>query len=105
MEIVREETIHLEEGDAVSLLPQLVSAAPSDSLPCIFHTHVANQMSPEQRDQLLDLIDTLGKERDLCHIHNNIEHHLHLTYYQDGIRHDVPLALTDGHARWVEWLA
>ena len=105
MEIVREEKIHHEEGDAVLLLPQLVSETPADSLPGIFHTHVANQMSLEQRNQLLDLVDTLGKERDLCHIHNNIEHHFHLTYYQDGIRHDVPLAKTDGHARWVEWLA
>jgi len=105
MEIVRKEEIHLEEGDAVSLLPKLVSATPPDSLPCIFHTHVANQMSPEQRHRLLEHVDEIGKQRDLCHIHNNIQPHLHLTYYLDGVRHDVPLAKTDGHARWVEWLA
>jgi len=105
MELVRKEDIHLEEGDGVELLPQLISATPVDSLPCIFHTHVANQMTAKQQKQLLDQVDEIGKQRDLCHIHNNMGPHLHLTYYLDGVRHDVPLAKTDGHARWVEWLA
>ncbi len=105
MEIVRQEKIHLEEGDAVERLPPLIAATPAGSLPCVYHTHVANQMSAGQRGHLIDLVDEIGKQRDLCHIHNGIEHHLHLTYYLNGIRHDLPLAHTDGHARWVEWLA
>lgn len=48
---------------------------------CIFHTHVANQMSPEKRNQLLEIVDTIGKEREVFHIYNNVHDlYLHLDY-------------------------
>ena len=62
-------------------------------------------MTKEQKTKLMKVIESIGRSQDLCHIYNNIEPHLHLTYYLGGIRHDVPLAYTDGHVRWVEWLA
>ena len=77
IEIVRKEKIYHQEGDGVEFLPQLISATPADSLPCVFHTHVANQMTAEQQKQLLDQVDEIGKQRDLCHIHNNMGPHLH----------------------------
>tara|TARA_Y100000385_G_C12682995_1_gene462957 strand:- start:50 stop:451 length:402 start_codon:yes stop_codon:yes gene_type:complete len=77
IEIVRKEKIYHQEGDGVEFLPQLISATPADSLPCVFHTHVANQMTAEQQKQLLDQVDEIGKQRDLCHIHNNMGSHLH----------------------------
>lgn len=48
---------------------------------CIFHTHVANQKSPEKRNQLLEIVDTIGKEREVFHIYNNVHDlYLHLDY-------------------------
>ncbi len=105
IEITRHAKMELREGDAILHLREMSQQAPQDSLLCIYHTWVANQMTREQRERLLDLVDEIGKQRDLCHIHINIEPHLHLTYYRDGVRYDVPLARVDGHARWVEWLA
>ena len=105
IEITRRAKLELREGDAVEELLPMSRATPEDSLLCIYHTWVANQMTDRQRVKLLDVIETIGRSRDLCHIYNNIEPHLHLTYYMDGVRHDTPLAKTDGHARWVEWLA
>ncbi|MFP4070131.1 MAG: DUF2332 family protein [Opitutales bacterium] len=30
---------------------------------------------------------------------------LHLTSFKNGKKQDQPLARTDGHGRWIEWLA
>lgn len=105
IEIVRHQKLELRQGDAVECLSQLAKRVPADALLCLYHTWVANQMTEEQKAKLLDVVETMGRSRDLCHIHNNIEDHFHLTYYQSGTRHDVALAHFDGHARWVEWLA
>lgn len=105
IEITRQSKLELREGDAVEELLSMSGAAPENSLLCVYHTWVANQMTGKQQAKLLDVIERIGRSRDLCHIYNNIEPHLHLTYYLDGTRHDIPLATTDGHARWVEWLA
>ena len=105
IEIVRRIKPQLRQGDAVELLPGLFGAVPNGVLPCIYHTHVANQMTDGQRAKLLQTIEEAGQGRDLCHVHNNIEPHLHLTCFDRGLRHDLPLAHVDGHARWVEWLA
>ncbi len=102
--IQRETPVQLVAGDAVALLPSLVAEIPRESVVGIFHTHVANQLGAEGRAALLDIVAELGRERDLVHLHNNIEPHLHATIFRDGERHDLPLAHTDGHARWVEWL-
>jgi hypothetical protein len=105
MEITRRETLRLMQGNAEELLPELIAIAPTASLPCIYHTHVANQMAPGQKERLLRAVNDAGCKRDLCHVHNDIERHLHLTIFQAGRRHDMPLAKVDGHARWVEWMA
>lgn len=105
IEITRHADLELRQGDAVEHLLQMSQEAPKGALVCIYHTWLANQMTEEQKAKLLNTIESIGRSQDLCHIYNNIEPHLHLTYYQDGVRHDVPLAITDGHVRWVEWLA
>ncbi len=97
--------VNLVQGDAIDLLPQILSKTPPSEIPCVYHTWVANQMSGEQREQLLQIVDEFGQKQDIVHIHTNIEPHLHATVYRNGERIDLPLANVDGHARWIEWLA
>lgn len=103
--VLRDADLDLRTGDGFAMLPGVVDAIPRASLPCVYHTHVANQISSEARQAFARSVDAIGRTRDLVHVHNNIEPHLHLTAYRDGARIDVPLARTDGHARWIEWLA
>lgn len=105
VETVRRVKPQVQQGDAAELLPGLLAAVPPAALPCIYHTHVANQMTARQRAKLLQAVGEAGQTRDLCHVHNDIQPHLHLTRYDAGRRHDLPLAQVDAHARWVEWIA
>ena len=96
--------INVVQGDATEVLPAILADVPSSDVAYVYHTHVANQMTPEQRAKLLQIIDDFGQKQDIVHIHNNIEPHLHATIYRNGERMDRPLAKVDGHARWIEWL-
>jgi hypothetical protein len=105
VKIALDNPVNMMEGDAISLLPDILEEVNQSIVPFVYHTWVANQMSSEQREQLLLIIDEFGQKRDIVHIHTNIEPHLHSTVYRNGERIDLPLANVDGHARWIEWLA
>ncbi len=96
--------LEMIEGDVITLLPSVLAKVPKSEVPVVYHTWVANQMSAEQQELLLQIIDDFGQKRDIVHIHTNIEPHLHATIYRKGERIDLPLANVDGHARWIEWL-
>lgn len=104
LSVRRNAGLDLRSGDGFAMLPAVIDEVPRASLPCVYHTHVANQISEEARQAFVRSVDAIGRMRDVVHVHNNIEPHLHLTAYRDGERIDVPLARTDGHARWIEWL-
>lgn len=97
--------VRLVDGDGISLLSKHVENIPNDSVICIFHTHVANQMPLEMKKHLLQTVESIGKKRDVFHIYNNIQdRYLHLDYYVNGIESQNTIAETDGHGRWFKWL-
>ena len=97
--------IEMIQGNAFELLPQVLAEVPETEIAAVYHTFVANQFSEEQRQTLLKIVEDFGSKRDVIHIHNCIEPHLHATIYRNGERIDIPLATGDPHARWIEWLA
>ncbi|GGC78762.1 hypothetical protein GCM10007216_06570 [Thalassobacillus devorans] len=100
----RENPPSLVEGDGVLLLEELAANATSASTLCIFHTHVANQMSREVKEELLQKVTAIGRERDVFHIYNNIEDRkLHLDYFINGKSFAETVGETDGHGRWFDW--
>ena len=96
--------VEMVTGDAVEELPGLLSAVAPTDVAVVYHTHFINQLSDDSRARLLATVQEVGSKRDLIHIHNNIEPHLHATVFRSGERIEVPLAKTDGHANWIEWL-
>ena len=103
--ILHEHPPRLMSGDAVDLLPEIITEIPNNTALCIFHTHVANQFSQETKKKLFDLIAKQGAQRDIYHLYNNIHPHLHLSYFQNGKNFEEPIAKVHGHAKWFEWLA
>lgn len=102
---IKEYPVHLVSGDGVSSLNEFVDNVPIENTVCIYHTHVANQMSIETKKSLLNKIELIGKNRDVFHIYNNIQDkYLHLDYYLNGVEHKQTIAETDGHGRWFKWL-
>ncbi|MCU9614616.1 DUF2332 domain-containing protein [Caldibacillus lycopersici] len=103
-EYVKSSSLTLIEGNGVELLPNLANTIDEDSVICVFHTHVANQMPLEQKKQLLEEIATLGGRRTIFHLYNNIQdRNLHLDYYINGVEYKQTIGATDGHGSWFEW--
>lgn len=100
----KENPVELIEGDGVTLLSGLVETIPKDSVICIFHTHVANQMAEDIKHELKEKINRIGSQRDIFHIYNNMwDRKLHLDYFMDGLEFNETVGDTDGHGRWFEW--
>lgn len=94
----------LIEGDGVALLPDIAKSIPRDAVICVFHTHVANQFTQQVKARLFDEISTIGEERDIFHLYNNMwDRHLHLDYHIDGRAYSHTVGETDGHGRWFSW--
>ncbi|YBZ95816.1 DUF2332 domain-containing protein [Bacillus sp. AK031] len=103
-EHVKAASIEFIEGDGIEMLPQLSKNIPADSVLCVFHTHVANQIPREGKEKLLEEIKRIGQERDVFHIYNNItDRDLHLDYYFGGEESKNTIGRTEGHGKWFEW--
>ncbi len=97
--------VNLIEGDGVSLLMEVVRQIPTDSVLCIFHTHVANQIPDELKKKLMENIKTIAAQRDVFHLYNNVWDigKLHLDYFINGNEFNEIIGDTDGHGRWFDW--
>ena len=96
--------IELLEGDGVSLLDDVVKQIPLDSVVCIFHTHVANQIPNDQKKHLLEKVKSIGAKRDVFHLYNNMwDAQLHLDYFINGTEYNEIIGMTEGHGRWFDW--
>lgn len=95
---------NLIEGDGVALLSTVTKDIPENTMICIFHTHVANQMPNDLKHELIKNVNELGNHRDVCHIYNNItDKELHVDLIINGITRKSIVGETDGHARWFDW--
>ena len=101
---LKRQSLELVEGDGISLLPDIISTVSNDSTICILHTHVANQLSVDSKNKLMELIRLAGTRRDVFHLYNNMwDLDLHLDYFVNGHEYRNILAETDGHGRWFTW--
>lgn len=96
--------VSLLEGDGVAFLSDVVEHTPIDSVLCIFHTHVANQLPENLKHKLLETIKTIGSKRDVFHLYNNMwDRKLHLDYFINGHEYHNTIGETDGHGKWFKW--
>jgi len=101
---VKRYPLDLIEGDGVQLLPDIARRMPEEAAICVFHTHVANQIPDDVKATLLENIRTIGRERDIFHLYNNMyDRNLHLDYYMDGVGCTHTVGETDGHGSWFSW--
>jgi hypothetical protein len=98
---VRSQSLRLIEGDGVEMLSSLAAEIPEKQMICVFHTHVANQMPDASKKKLLEIVKTIGEQRGIFHIYNNMyDAKLHLDYHLDGVESLNTIGETDGHGRW-----
>jgi hypothetical protein len=109
IEIARNKPPDLRKGDALKILSGVIDALPSDSYPCLYHSFVSNQMLPEEREHLTNIIAVYGLRRNLCSISIDLSEkfkypRLEILSYANGIKESRHLANCSGHSRWLEWL-
>jgi hypothetical protein len=112
--IARREPLTLLAGDALTVLPQAVAAAPTDAALCIFHIATLAHFPPEARERFRELIAELARQRDLFWLSSEAvglgerrqryEYVTILTAFQHGSRVERLLAYNHQHGAWLEWL-
>lgn len=104
VESIQNNKVTLIEGDGIALLPKVVEEIPNDTILCVFHTHVANQIPSELKHKLLEVIKSIGQKRDIFHLYNNIwDEYLHLDSVINGKEENQIIGKTEGHGKWFEW--
>lgn len=98
----------LRRGDVLELLPRILETVSPGAFPCLFHTFVSNQMSPELHNRMENIIAGFGFERDISCISIDLTEkykysRLELLSYTDGMKTHRHLANCSGHSRWLEW--
>ncbi|MEK4091657.1 DUF2332 domain-containing protein [Viridibacillus sp. FSL H8-0110] len=102
--VIQNLEIELIDGNAVELLEDIVKQVNKDSIICVFHTHVANQIPLVQKEQLVKNLQTISTEREIYHIYNNLfDADLHRDYFYKEICDEHIFERPDGHARWFVW--
>jgi hypothetical protein len=104
--IARRDRPPLIAGDALELLPALLAALPDDVTPCVLHTFVVYQFPPAARQRLDAVLHEAAVNRPVYRIGcEGAESwpELRLTRYFAGQTHEQFVAITTGHANWIEW--
>lgn len=102
--IAEKEEITFIEDDALKVLMKAVDRVEKEDVLFIFHTHVANQMTQEQKDSLVQIVELIGERRVVYHVHNNIyDDKLRMEEYICGTKKSYFIGSTEGHGKWFEW--
>lgn len=102
--LVEKEEIIFIEDDVLKVLRQVAERIAKRDVIFIFHTHVANQMTQAQKDSLIQIVDSIGKNRIVYHVYNNIyDNKLRMEEYIHGARKSYFIGETAGHGEWFEW--
>lgn len=102
--LLKTQSVQLVEGDGISLLPNIASQIPEDTVICVFHTHVANQIPEHRKKELIAHLKKIGSKREVFHLYNNMwDRNLHLDLVTGDKENSLVVAETEAHGRWFRW--
>lgn len=103
------ENLPIRRGDALALLPEVLSELPHDQTICVYHSFVTYQFSDESRAALNDLLIAASLRRAVWRLSwegtFSGEAPLLLYSYRDGARDKRLLAYCQPHGAWLNWQA
>ena len=104
VEILRTQKIKFIQGNGSQIIEKVVETISDESVVCIFHTWVANQMPEDSKLALEKKFKEIGKTRDVFHIYNNMwDLYLHIDSYIGGELTRKTVAETNPHGKWMIW--
>lgn len=112
--IAKNNPITLLKGSDTNFFKNVIQSQHKELPLVVYHTHTLYQFSQKKREEFWDMIDTVGKKRDLTYIavegskvfHINYKSNgvlVELTEYKNGNKTNKILAETNGHANWIKW--
>ncbi len=96
----------LLRGDSLKLLPAVLRQLPRESTPCVYHSSVLYQFTPDAKAQFTSLLGDASADRPVWHVSAENEEGLKLFTYRHGqLADEQLLADFDAHGRWLCWKA
>jgi len=98
----------IRHGDALALLPDVLSRMPAQAAACVYHTIAVYQFSPAMKETLTALLAEAGLRRPVWHLSfefDGTDYALTLTRHHEGRAEPERLALAQAHGGWIEWRA
>jgi hypothetical protein len=109
IDVARHVPLEIHEGDATTLLPDLIDGIDEAATVVVFHSHALNQFPAEARAAFDAAVARASIARPVYRIAMEYDGDLpaiDLVVYQDGAPDEaLRLARYDAHGAWLEWLA
>jgi len=106
--IAAQESLPIRRGNALVLLPEVLSEAPIHETVCVYHSFVTYQFSQEQRAALDNILIAVSLRRSVWRLSFegtlSGDAPLILYGYKSGVRAKRVLAQAQPHGAWLEWL-
>ncbi len=93
----------VERGDALEVLPRILTAVPRDAALCVFHCHTLNQFPPEARAEFYEILYGESFSRIVYHVPSEGEY-MYVNRIVDGKSDTILSARRHAHGRWIEWV-
>ncbi len=114
IELAQNSTVELIKAVEISDFKRIIQNQDPAIPLVIYHTHVLYQFTQAAKTEFWAMLDEIGQERDfyylaaeaasvLRHDYGRTGVLVVLTAYKDGEKSSELVALTNGHADWVEW--
>lgn len=99
----------LIQGDAMSVLPDVLENVASTAVPVVMHCHTLNQFTDQQREMFEKMLATCSEKRPVVELSaewiRTPTTELWMTRWENGGGERCWLANVDHHGRWVQWRA
>lgn len=90
------------KGDAILMLPTLISKTPSDSAVCVYHCHVFNQLSMELRREFVSCLETISRDRVVYEAALE-EGEFSVDRFENGKSSRLFAGTRSAHGHWLQW--
>ncbi|MEM6698831.1 MAG: DUF2332 domain-containing protein, partial [Bacteroidota bacterium] len=112
--IAQSENIQFEQAFTGTQLEEIIQSQEMEVPLVIYHTNVLYQFTKEERKEFREMIDRIGRDRDLVYIaaegsavFDNSDDYtgvlVEKTEYKNQRKSSETVARTNGHANWIKW--
>ena len=89
-------------GDAVGVLPDVLTRVPDDAILCVFHCHTLNQFPVEARSAFREVLMRESERRTVYHVPSEGER-MSVDRIEKRQTSTILSARRNAHGRWIEW--